>query len=179
MSAANLGRPAETEYYAYYKTYMARVPEEEILAPMESQLEEFRRALQEIGEEQSRFRYAAGKWSIREVVGHLIDSERLFAYRALCISRGEQTPLPGFDENSYIANSAYADTPLAELLRELQLLREANLILFRRLTLDQWHRRGVANGKEVTVRALAWIIVGHFRHHEAVLKERYLPAIPK
>lgn len=174
-----IGRPAESEYYAdYYGRYVSLVEGDDILDSMDRQLGEVMELFGTIGEAQSRFRYAEGKWSIREMMGHLVDAERVFGYRAACIARGETAPLPSFDENAYARNSGDDETPLGQLTEEFELLRAANLMLFERMSPEQRARRGTASGREVTARALAWIIVGHVEHHRAILTERYLPKLP-
>ena len=125
--------------------------------------------------EGERYRYAPGKWSVRELVGHLIDTERIMAYRAVCVARGETASLPGFDENAYVANATFDDYPLPELLNEFVHVREGHLGFFRHLHPEAWLRTGLANHNPISVRALAWVMVGHVRHHMAVLQEHYLP----
>lgn len=169
-----ISRPSTDEFSAYYTPYVARVPDGDLLATLESQLGETLALLRGIPVDRSLHRYAPGKWSMRDLVQHLCDAERIFAYRALRIARGDETPLPGWDENRY-APVANADRrPWPELIAELESVRAATLALFRGLDDDAFARRGVANGQPVTVRALAWIIAGHERHHVAVLRERYL-----
>jgi hypothetical protein len=165
-------RPDDTEYAPFYAGYVGLVPETDILSALEEQKAAFRRlAAVEPGRE--TFRYAPDKWSVREVAGHLTDGERVFGYRAFAISRGERAGLPAFDENEYVAASGYGEAPLADLVVELVAVRDANLAFLRRLDADGWSRTGTASGKSITVRALAWIMAGHPRHHLAVLRERY------
>ena len=121
-----------------------------------------------------QYAYADGKWTIREIIGHLIDGERVFGYRALCIARGEKQNLPGFDQNDYMLTAPYNHIELEDLLSELRLVRLSNMAMFRSLDQEAWNRVGTANGNEITVRALAFIMGGHVRHHMNVLKERYL-----
>ena len=128
--------------------------------------------------EGERFRYAEGKWSIREVLGHLVDTERIMGYRACCVARGETASLPGFDENAYVANASFDACPLSGLLEELQHVREGHLAFFRHLDGKAWARIGAANAHPISARALAYVMVGHPRHHLAVLRERYLPHLP-
>ena len=166
-------RPPQTEYAPFYAGYVALVPETDILAVLEGQVDAIRRLLAPVPAEKESYRYAEGKWSLRQVLGHLVDGERVFGYRAFCFSRGEQAPLPSFDENQYV-DAARADSiPLAELLEELALVRQGNLVVLRRLDAREWARVGTASGKPVSVRALAWIMAGHPRHHLNVLRERY------
>ena len=167
------GKPAASEYAPYYERYVSLVSEPDALAALAAQADEVRRLIASVPAPREGFRYEPGKWSIREVLGHLVDAERVFGYRAYCISRGELAALPAFDENAYVAASRYDEIPLAELGRELLAVRETNLVALRRLDADAWVRKGIASGKPVSVRALAFVMVGHVRHHEAILLERY------
>jgi DinB family protein len=166
-------RPAPTEYASFFAGYVNLVPETEILPVLAAQVAEIRRLAGTVPAERESFRYAPGKWSIREILGHISDGERVFGYRAFCISRGEQAPLPGFDENDYIAESAYDTQTLAELVDDFAGLRGANLAVLGRLDPARWARVGNANGAPVSVRALAYVMAGHARHHIGVLKARY------
>ena len=166
-------RPTDTEYASFYARYVALVPETDILAVLDSQVGEIRRLAGSLPAEREGYRYAEGKWSIRQVLGHLVDAERVFGYRAFCFSRGEQAALPSFDENEYVAGARSDATPLVELVDELALVRRSNLVVLRRLVPAEWARVGTASGKPVSVRALAWVMAGHPRHHLGVLKERY------
>jgi len=149
------------------------VTEADVLAVLETQAAEVHRLAAAVPAKSETLRYAPGKWSIREVVGHVADAERVFGYRAFCISRGEQTPLPGFDEGRYVAESGFDERTLAELVREFTAVREANLAVLRRLEGRAWERIGNANGSPVSVRALAFIMAGHVRHHCGILRSRY------
>lgn len=171
------GLPAKDEYAEWYAGYVALVPDGDVIAALTSQPDDLDTLLEGVTETTSSYRYAPDKWSIRQLVGHLIDAERVFALRALCFSRGETAALPGFDENSYVASSAYADVPLTELRLEFRTLRAANVLMFGRLGPEEWSRTGVASGWAVSVRALAYIMVGHPRHHMKVIGERYLPPL--
>ena len=166
-------RPAETEYAPFYAGYVALVPETDILAALDSQVGEIRRLAGSVPAEREGYRYAEGKWSIRQVLGHLVDGERIFGYRAFCISRGEQAALPSFDENQYVAAAGSDSIPLRELVEELALVRQANLVALRRFDAREWAQVGTASGRSVSVRALTWIMAGHPRHHVNVLRERY------
>jgi uncharacterized damage-inducible protein DinB len=166
-------RPADTEYAAFYARYVALVPESDILAVLEAQVDEIRRLLAPVSAENEAYRYAEGKWSIRQVLGHLVDGERIFGYRAFCFGRGEKAGLPSFDENEYVASARSDEVPLCELVDELALVRQANLSVLRRLDAREWVRVGTASGKPVSVRAIAWVLAGHPRHHVQVLRERY------
>jgi len=167
-------RPAETEYAPYYQSYVAQVGEEEIVPVLRSQLDDLDLLLSKVGPERETYRYAEGKWSIREIAGHLIDGERVFGYRAFCIGRGEKQNLPGFDQDDYMLTAQYDHIDLENLLSELRLFRLGNLAMFRTFDEESWSRVGTANGNEITTRALAFIMAGHLRHHMNVLRERYL-----
>ena len=166
-------RPKENEYAPFYAGYVARVPETEILNVLFEQPKELKRVADSVVPDKERFRYAPDKWSVRELFGHLVDAERFFGHRAFCVSRGDANPLPGFDEKLYVSESSYDSRPLAEMVEDFSLLREANSRLLENLDAAAFSREGVANGAKVTVRALAYIITGHARHHLAVLRERY------
>ena len=169
-----MNRPEKGEYAEYYERYISLVEENDIVAVLENQQTELLELFKQITEEKSRFAYAEGKWSIKEVIGHLTDGERIFAYRALRISRADQTPIEGFEQDGYIENSNFNNTKLSELTEELILTRKSNLIFFRNLTEEAWLRTGTASENPVSVRALAYIIAGHIRHHLKILNERYL-----
>ena len=167
-------RPIETEYAPDYQSYIDQVSENEILPVLRSQMEELDILLGRVEPSQETFRYADGKWSVREIVGHLIDGERVFGYRAFCIARGEQQNLPGFDQNDYMLTAPYDRIELEDLLSELRLIRLGNIAMLRTLEEEAWNRIGTANENQVSVRALAFIMAGHLRHHMGVLRERYL-----
>ena len=174
MTTITRKRPVPSEYASYHGTYINRVPEGDICQILESQLARTLALLTKAGEARAGYRYAPEKWSIREVVGHVIDTERIFAYRALCFARSERNPLPGFDQDDYVQAAAFETRTLKDLSLEFELVRKSNVILFRSFTEEVWERRGVANNAEVTVRSIPYIIAGHELHHLAVLKERYL-----
>lgn len=178
MSTATVARPPREEYAPFFDRYVSRVEEADVLQALARQPGEVRAALAGVRGEAERFRYAEGKWSIREIVGHLADTERIMGYRACCLARGETTSLPGFDENAYVQNASFDDCPLPELLDELEVVREGNLAMFRHLDARAFLRVGTANAHPMSVRALAYIMLGHPRHHLAVLRERYLPHLP-
>ena len=167
-------RPESNEYDRYYETYVSLVPEIDIVAAMENQLSEIAKLFGEITEEKSLYAYAEGKWTIKELVGHLVDGERIFAYRALRISRADLTPIEGFEQDGYIENSNFNAAKFTDLTEELILSRKANLLLFKNMTDEAWTKTGTASGVPVSVRALAFIMVGHIRHHLNILRERYL-----
>ena len=168
-----LGQPLESEYAPDYQGYIAHVSEDEILPVLRSQLDALDVLLGRVAPERETFRYAEGKWSIREIVGHLIDGERVFGYRAFCIARGEKQNLPGFEQNDYILTAPYDRIDLEDLLAELRLVRLSNIAMLRNLDEEAWMRIGTANDNQVSVRALAFIMAGHARHHMGVLRERY------
>lgn len=166
-------RPRDVEYAAYFARYISLVPETDVMAVLEQQPLELTHMAALVAADRERFRYDTGKWSIREVFGHMTDAERVFGYRAFCISRGEQAPLPAFDENAYVAESRYGEQPLADLLAELITVRKANLAFLRPLQQREWELMGTASQKPVSVRALAFVMAGHVRHHVAGLRKTY------
>ncbi len=170
----SMNRPEKNEYAVFYETYVSLVEETDIVSALEKNLNELQDLIAEVSEEKASDAYAEGKWSIRELLGHLIDGERVFSYRALRISRGDQTPLASFEENSYVANSNFSRTKLADLIEEFSLLRRSNVLFFKNLTEEAWFRTGTASEATVSIRALAYIMVGHVRHHANILRERYL-----
>ncbi|HWA16253.1 MAG TPA: DinB family protein [Gemmatimonadales bacterium] len=169
-----IARPAADEYSPYYDTYISKVPEGNVVDILRTQLHESARLLEQLTETQAAYRYAPGKWSLREVIGHLCDAERIFAYRILCIARGETAPLPGFDEDSYARVSNVETRPMRAVTTEFAHIRAATIALVEGLDEAAIGRRGNANGKLITPRALAYIIAGHERHHMGVIRERYL-----
>jgi hypothetical protein len=171
-------RPDATEYPPFYARYVASVPEEDVVAALRDSGREIIGVLAAIPDARGGFRYGPDKWTIREVIGHMIDAERIFSYRALRLGRGDATPLPGFEENDYARTAGSDARPLADLVEELRVVREATVRLFQSFPANAWTRRGVVNGREVSVRALAYITAGHARHHLGVLRERYLADRP-
>jgi hypothetical protein len=172
-TAGTIARPGEDEYAPFYAGYVGLVPETDILAVLERQAAELRELAAFVPADRETYRYAEGKWSVREVLGHLVDGERVFGYRAFCISRGERAGLPSFDENRYVAEARSNAIPVRELAGEIALVRESNLAFLRRLEPREWKSAGTASGKPITVRALAWVMAGHPRHHARILRERY------
>jgi uncharacterized damage-inducible protein DinB len=150
------------------------VPDGDIVEILAAQVRETLSLVRSIPEERGGHRYADGKWSIREVVGHFTDAERIFSYRALRFARGDATPLPGFDENAYAPNSAADERTLASLADEFEAVRRSTVALFNGLSAEAWMRRGTSNGQAMSVRSFAWIAAGHERHHVALLTQRYL-----
>lgn len=174
MTFITIAKPDETEYLPYYGKYISLVPDRNLFAILAEQLDETLALLQSVPEARASFRYAPDKWSIRQLVGHLIDAERIFAYRALRFARNDKTALPGFAENDYIDNASFDNYSLAELAAEFESVRKSNLFLFKHLDEQSWMRKGVASEAVVSVRALAYIIAGHELHHRNILIDRYL-----
>jgi hypothetical protein len=172
-------RPEPTEYAEFYGTYVSKVPGNDVLSVLESQRVQMLQLFAGRSERDGSFRYAPGKWTVKEALGHITDTERIFTYRALRIARGDQTPLPGFEQDDFVKNGAFGDRTLAGLAEEFALVRGASLALFRSFPEEAWPRKGVASQKEVSVRALAFITAGHQIHHRLILEERYFPAIPR
>ena len=166
-------RPEEHEFAPFYAGYVALVPEGDILAVLAAQVEEVRALAAAVSPERETYCYAPGKWSIREVIGHVTDGERVFGHRAFCVARGEQQSLPGFDEQAYMQESNFNQQPLASLVDDYSALRRVNLSFLSGLPDEAWRRRGTANGNPVTVLALAYMLGGHARHHLGVLRDRY------
>jgi len=174
MTTNTCKRPTTSEYAPYYGTYVNRVPEGDICQVLEGQLAKTQALLTKVGEARAGHRYAPEKWSIREVIGHVIDTERIFACRALCFARSDKNPLPGFDQDLYVRFANFEARTLSDLAAEFGLVRKSSVILFRSFTEDVWERRGIANNVEFTVRSIPYIVSGHELHHVSILKERYL-----
>ncbi len=173
-ATALVTRPETGEYVPYYDRYISLVSGENILAVMDNQLPQTLALLSACSEQKSGFRYEPGKWSIRDVVGHMVDTERIMSYRALRIARNDKTPIEGFEQDDYVRYGPFANTTLANLLKEFGHVRRATVSLFASIDSDAWMRRGTANGNEISVRALAYIIAGHELHHRKILKDKYL-----
>lgn len=173
MDATVFPRPGTDEYAPFYAGYVAAVPDGDLVALLEDQLRTLQALCDGLTPTQAGHAYAPGKWTVKEVLGHLIDAERIFAYRVLRIARGDTTPLPGFDENAYTPESGAAGRTVADLAAECNAVRHATLALLRSLTPETAARRGTASGHTVSARAIAWIIAGHAQHHLKVLRERY------
>ncbi|NOT10195.1 MAG: DinB family protein [Gemmatimonadales bacterium] len=172
--APEYGRPEPTEYAAFYAGYVGGVPEGNLLDTLARQGKETAELLGSLPVGKADYAYAPGKWTIKEVAAHMADAERVMTYRALRIARGDQTPLPGFDENAWAPLSGAGQRTMPDLIEELSTVRAATLTLFRHLPEAAPTRKGTANNASITVRALAWIVAGHERHHLKVLRERYL-----
>jgi hypothetical protein len=171
-----IDRPSQAEFASFYAGYVSLVPEADIMAVLEGQAAEVRLQTRAFIPQREQFRYAEGKWSVREVLGHVTDAERVFGFRAFCFSRGDENALPGFEQNDYVARASFDRCSLKDLVEEFAEVREANLIALRRLDDAAWRRMGTASGKPVSVRALACIMAGHVRHHLQVLNARYVEA---
>ena len=166
-------RPGAGEHHHFYSTYVDAVPDGDVVETLERHGAELAARLRAVPPDRERHRYAEGKWSVREVVGHVVDSERVFQGRIVHIARGDPAPLPDMDETLWAESSNAQDRPLSELVDELEAVRRSTVALLRGLPAAGWGRRGLASGREITVRALAWIAAGHAIHHEGVLRERY------
>jgi hypothetical protein len=171
-------RPLPDDYPEYFERYIRFVPETHVMASLQAQEEKTRSLLEGVGEERAGFRYAPDKWTIREVMGHLVDTERIFVVRALHFARGESQPLIGYDENAYAGAGRFDARPLEELLREYAAVRMSTVAFFCGLPPAARGNRGIANGKTFSVASVPYIILGHERHHLRVLAERYLPGLP-
>ncbi len=173
MSTLRLPRPAADESAAYYQTYIDEVGGDDIGEQLVEQLSQVERLFANLDDAAALSRYAPGMWSITELVGHLNDSERIFSYRLLRISRGDSTPLPGFDQNPYVVAGRFDERPLRDLVGEFRAIRLCTVALVSGIPTPAWTQRGVASENPVTARALIYIIVGHVAHHLAVLRDRY------
>jgi uncharacterized damage-inducible protein DinB len=169
-----MNRPEKTEYADYYDRYVSLVPEGDITVLLDENLRETLAALNDISDDAAAFRYAPEKWSIKELIGHMIDTERVFAYRALCFARNDKTPLPSFDQDEYARNASFDNYPMKDLTAEFEAVRRSTVLLFKNLNETEWTRRGIASENEVTVRALAYIIAGHEIYHRRILRDKYL-----
>lgn len=169
-----MNRPETTEFAPYYNTYISLVADDEIIPVLDQQPGQLEQIISGLPEEKGVFAYAEGKWTIKEMLSHLIDGERMFAYRVLRISRGDKTPIEGFEQDGYIENSNANNRSFAELLEEFGLLRKANLLLLKNLSDDASRRIGTASENAVSVRALVYIMAGHIKHHINILNQRYL-----
>ncbi|MGE5099445.1 MAG: DinB family protein [Deltaproteobacteria bacterium] len=174
ISSTTIARPNADEHSAYYARYIERVPDGDIVSMLRDQIGNTAALLRSLPSDRAEFAYAPGKWTVKQVVGHMTDVERVMSYRALRFSRNDSTELPGFDENDWVANSNFAARTLADLVDEYQAVRAATIHFAKHLDADASMRRGTANGQGVSVRALLYIIAGHELHHVALVRERYL-----
>jgi hypothetical protein len=166
-------RPAPTEHIPYYERYIALVPEGDVLEVLEDQLKDLRAFVAAVPREKEGYRYASGKWTLREVLGHLIDTERVMAYRAFSIARGEIQPLNSFEPENYAVEADAERIRLKDLLAEFEHVRRGNLMMLKRLSDEAWGKIGIASGNPVSVRALAYIMAGHVPHHLRIIREQY------
>ena len=166
-------RPSADEYVNYYDTYIRLVPGDDAMPALASHVDRWLPSLHRITDTQALHRYAPGKWSAKEVLGHVCDGERVFSYRALRFARADETPLPGFEEKAWVPAAATDRRPMGEVIDELAAIRVATVALFRSFDATMLARRGKANDQTISVRALAWIIAGHAMHHQMGLRERY------
>ena len=173
MSAVVITRPVQGDFASHFEGYISQVPEADIISVLRAQGGELTELVKRIPEERGGFRYGPDKWTIREVLGHLADTERVMSYRATCLARGEQNELPGFDENEYVRTANFDQWTLADLAAQFESLRKANISMLEHLDSEAWKRRGIVNRNMITVPAIAWVMAGHVRHHVRILKERY------
>lgn len=172
-------RPQPDEYGDFYEGYINLVDQPNAIQSLIRQGQQIYALVQQLTKDEANHRYADNKWSVKEIIGHLVDTERIMAYRALCISRGEQQSLPGYDHDSYVEQAGFENRSLQSLSAEYDALRNANISMFSSFSKEQMLRKGTANKISVSVRALAFIIVGHEKHHLNILDEKYGITIPQ
>lgn len=163
----------EGDYHPFYQPYITALGDEDLVSLMERQLQNFPQFLKSIPEEKTYYRYATGKWTVIEVLIHLLDAERVFQYRAMRIARGDKTPLPGFEQNDYVPESGAASRDLKSVIEEYKLVRGSTLALYRTFSEEVLRRTGIASGATVSVGAIGFITCGHQRHHRDILRARY------
>lgn len=169
-----MNRPLPTEHPAYFTHYIDLVKNDDVLKELKSQIAELKHLMAGIPQEKESFVYAPGKWTIKEILGHIIDTERIMAYRALCVARKDKSKLPGFDQNAFVANANFNNRTLKDLAYEFAVVRESNLLLFKHFTESSLNEIGNSNGAEISVRAIIFMIAGHTTHHVNVIKAKYL-----
>ncbi|RAP74947.1 DinB family protein [Paenibacillus montanisoli] len=169
-----LTRPSADEFGAHFGTYIALPTDGDLLEQLEASRSQTTAMFSGLTDEQALFRYSPGKWSIKELLGHIVDTERIMSYRLLRVARGDQTPLPGFDENEFVSGASFDSGTVAELVEEYNAVRGATLALLRGLTPEAFLRKGTASNTGISARALAYVIAGHELHHVNVVRERYL-----
>jgi len=169
-----MNRPETNEFYSYYNTYISLIEGNNVMPILDAQSAELRSMFSNVPEEKGTYSYEAGKWTLKEALSHLIDGERIFAYRILRISRGDETPIEGFEQDGYIEHSSANNRSFAELIEEFDLQRRSNLLMLKNISEEGSRRMGTASEKPISVRALAYIAAGHVEHHVRILKERYL-----
>jgi uncharacterized damage-inducible protein DinB len=170
----NSNQLPENEYSIFNSTYVKALENVELMEELEICVHDFVRFVQNIPMDKFDYRYAEGKWTIKDIIQHIIDTERIFAYRALRISRNDKTPLPGFEENDYVDNTNANVRTIQELLSEMAVVRQATLSLFKSFSTEQLLRMGTASNSPISVRAIGFLIIGHQKHHQKVFDERYL-----
>lgn len=175
--ATALQPPAPDEYAPFYEDYVRRMREENVIEVLPRQIDEIRAALGKLTEVQALYRNEPGEWSIKEVMGHMNDVERVFAYRLLRVSRNDPTPLPGFEQDDYVRESNFGNCSLADLIQEFEFLRRANILAIRNMTDDSTLRRGTASGSAISARGLIYMLAGHVAHHMESLQTKYLPGL--
>jgi hypothetical protein len=168
-----IARPLPGEYAPYYDRYISLVPDNDILGRLDEQRRQMVLLLSGRSDSDGNFRYAPDKWNAKEMLGHVCDTERIFSYRALRISRGDVTPIEGFEQDDYVRNGPFATRSLCDLIEDYMAVRRDTLSLLRNLDEQAWSRRGIANNNEVSVRAIAYTIAGHELHHRKILEEKY------
>jgi uncharacterized damage-inducible protein DinB len=169
-----ISKPSISDLSEYYQSYLHYVPEDDLMQVLKEQKSVIENFVSSVPAAKESFRYADGKWMLKEVVGHLCDTERILSYRALRIARNDKTPMSGFEENEYTPNSNYKDRTLKNIAEELLAVRAATILLFENMSEDMFDRKGIANNNEVTVRGILFFTVAHARHHMGVIKEKYL-----
>ncbi len=162
------------EYSQFNATYIKAIDNVELIEELEISLHDFIKFVQNIPMDKFDYRYAAGKWTIKDIIQHIIDADRIFGYRALRISRNDTTPLPGFEENDYVENTDANGRSIQELLTEFSAIRHSNLLLFKSFSSAQLTRMGIASNHPISVRAIGFLMIGHLKHHQKVFEERYL-----
>ena len=168
-----MNRPETSEYDAYYERYVSLINDEDVVEALEKQPSELKDLFANVSEDRGTFSYEEGKWTLKEVLSHIVDGERMFAYRVLRISRGDETPIEGFEQDGYIENSNANNRCFADLLDEFELQRRSNLLLIRNLSDEGTRKIGTASGLPISVRGLVYIMAGHIRHHQAIFKDKY------
>ena len=172
--AYSIHRPEPAEYDPYYERYISLVKTNDIATTLQEQAQETRDLLNKVSAEKAEFRYAPGKWSTKEVLGHINDTERIMSYRVLRIARGDQTPIEGYEQDDYVAGGKFSHRTMDDLLQEFMTIRNATIQLIRHLDEETAERRGTANNKQITARAIVYVIAGHELHHRRILEEKYL-----
>ncbi len=166
-------KPQPGDYALHYDMYISLIKNDDVFAALENRTQSLVKLLNSIGEQKGNYAYAEGKWTIKQVIGHVIDTERIMAFRALSFARGEKQPIPGFEQDDYVDEANFNERTLKDLLSEFEAVRESSIILFKSFTEEMFNRRGIAGGNEITVLALLFIIAGHEKHHLNVLREKY------